>query len=85
MHNDKIKCFAAWLAIGFLNCNDQLQFNVFLLGECYWTSCNNCNGYNSSYIKLYMYATCATMLQVYHTTTTTRNLVLFNYSIFIYM
>jgi hypothetical protein len=47
---EKIKYFTIKLAIEFLICNDDLQLNVFLQHEWYWTSCKNCNEHNSPYM-----------------------------------
>jgi hypothetical protein len=42
LHNEKKRSFAIGLAIQFLNCNDHLQFIVFLHCECHRTSCMSC-------------------------------------------
>jgi hypothetical protein len=60
MHYEKMGWFVTSHAIGFWAAMTICNSFVTQQHECYQTSCKNCNGYNSLYVKPYTYATLAT-------------------------
>jgi hypothetical protein len=62
----KNRSFTTQLAIAILNCNNHLQFTIFLQLEWYRTSCKSCNGTIHHIWNQYTYAIHVTMLQLNH-------------------